>query len=116
MDPQCIIQYVHWYHEPETGEKRLIKTGRNSSEPYSHVIEEVLEAKKQEILTLEERKQSLWEQKEDLEERNSKLKELKNNFEKIRESLETERINLDEKLREKQSAFSSKHSSEVIKV
>ena len=44
MDPQCIIQFVHWYHEPETGEKRLIKTGRNSSEPYSHVIEEVLEA------------------------------------------------------------------------
>ena len=44
MDPQCIIQYVHWYHEPETGEKRLIKTGRNSSEPYAHVIEEVLEA------------------------------------------------------------------------
>ena len=43
MDPQCIIQYVHWYHEPETGEKRLIKTGRNSSEPYSHVIREVLE-------------------------------------------------------------------------
>ena len=75
--------------------------------------EEVLEAKKQEILTLEERKQSLWEQKEDLEERNSKLKELKNNFEKIRESLDTERINLDEKLREKQSAFSS---LEVIKV
>ena len=44
MDPQCIIQYVHWYHEPETGDKRLIKTGRNSSEPYAHVIEEVLEA------------------------------------------------------------------------
>ena len=44
MDPQCIIQYVHWYYEPETGEKRLIKTGKNSTEPYSHVIEEVLEA------------------------------------------------------------------------
>ena len=44
VDPQCVIQYVHWYHEPETGEKRLIKTGRNSTEPYSHVIEEVLEA------------------------------------------------------------------------
>lgn len=44
VDPQCIIQYVHWYYEPETGEKRLIKTGKNSSEPYSHVIEEVLEA------------------------------------------------------------------------
>ena len=44
MDPQCIIQFVRWYHEPEIGEKRLIKTGRNSSEPYSHVIEEVLEA------------------------------------------------------------------------
>merc|ERR1712038_737724 len=25
VDPQCIIQFVHWYHEPEIGEKRLIK-------------------------------------------------------------------------------------------
>ena len=44
VDPQCIIQYVHWYHEPEDGEKRLIKTGKNSTEPYNHVIQEVLEA------------------------------------------------------------------------
>ena len=43
MDPQCIIQYLHWYHESESGEKRLIKTGRNATEPYMHVIEEVLE-------------------------------------------------------------------------
>ena len=42
VDPQCLIQYIHWYHESESGEKRLLKTGRNATEPYVHVIDGVL--------------------------------------------------------------------------
>jgi len=44
VDPQCLIQYIHWYHESaETGVKRLLKTGRNATEPYVHVINTVLQ-------------------------------------------------------------------------
>jgi len=43
VDPQCLIQYIHWYHESESGVKRLLKTGRNATEPYVHTIDRVLE-------------------------------------------------------------------------
>ena len=43
VDPQCLIQYIHWYHESESGVKRLLKTGRNATEPYVHTIDAVLE-------------------------------------------------------------------------
>ena len=43
VDPQCLIQYIHWYHESESGVKRLLKTGRNATEPYTHTIDAVLE-------------------------------------------------------------------------
>lgn len=42
VDPRCMIQYLHWYHEPDYGEKRLLKTGRNANDPYMHTIDKVL--------------------------------------------------------------------------
>ncbi|XP_040580174.1 uncharacterized protein [Lepeophtheirus salmonis] len=41
VDPRCHIQYLYWYHEVN-GQRRLLKTGKNSSEPYSHTIHSVL--------------------------------------------------------------------------
>jgi len=38
VDPRCHIQYLWWYHETPGGEKRLLKTGRNATEPYMHTI------------------------------------------------------------------------------
>ena len=40
VDPRCHVQYLYWFHE-RGGRKRLIKTGRNSTEPYVHEIDEV---------------------------------------------------------------------------
>ena len=34
------MQYLYWFHE-RGGRKRLIKTGRNATEPYVHEIDEV---------------------------------------------------------------------------
>ena len=33
-----MIQYLHWYHEDIYGEKRLLKTSKNSNDPYLHTI------------------------------------------------------------------------------
>merc|ERR1719189_3352928 len=38
VDPRCHIQYLYWYHETPNGVKRLLKTGRNATEPYMHTI------------------------------------------------------------------------------
>ena len=38
VDPRCHIQYLYWYHETPQGERRLLKTGRNATEPYVHTI------------------------------------------------------------------------------
>ena len=38
VDPRCVIQYLHWYHEDIYGEKRLLKTSKNSNDPYLHTI------------------------------------------------------------------------------
>ena len=43
VDPRCHVQYLYWFHESRGGQKRLIKTGRNASEPYVHEIGEVFE-------------------------------------------------------------------------
>lgn len=42
VDPRCVIQYLHWYHEDAaTGEVRMLKTSKNSNDPYVHTIERV---------------------------------------------------------------------------
>ena len=33
-----MIQYLHWYHEDIYGEKKLLKTSKNSNDPYLHTI------------------------------------------------------------------------------
>ena len=38
VDPRCHIQSLYWYHEGPSGESRLLKTGRNATEPYIHTI------------------------------------------------------------------------------
>ena len=38
MDPRCHIQSLVWYHDAPNGDKRLLKTARNASEPYVHTI------------------------------------------------------------------------------
>ena len=43
MDPRCHIQYLYWYHEPPNREKILIKTARNTSDPYIHTIDNAYE-------------------------------------------------------------------------
>lgn len=43
VDPRCVIQYLHWYHEPLVGDKRLLKTGKSSNDPYVHTINRVEE-------------------------------------------------------------------------
>ena len=39
VDPRCHIQSLHWYHESPSGESKLLKTGRNATEPYMHTID-----------------------------------------------------------------------------
>ena len=39
VDPRCHIQSLYWFHESPSGESRLLKTGRNATEPYIHNIE-----------------------------------------------------------------------------
>ena len=39
VDPRCHIQSLHWYHESPLGESKLLKTGRNATEPYMHTID-----------------------------------------------------------------------------
>jgi hypothetical protein len=41
VDTRCVIQYLHWYHEDIYGEKRLLKTSKNSNDPYLHTIKGV---------------------------------------------------------------------------
>eukprot|EP00094_Tigriopus_californicus_P010477 TCALIF_10106-PA protein Name:"Similar to Otop2 Otopetrin-2 (Mus musculus)" AED:0.10 eAED:0.10 QI:20/0.5/0.22/1/0.37/0.22/9/0/754 len=43
VDPRCVIQYLHWYHEPMVGDKRLLKTGKSSNDPYVQTINRVEE-------------------------------------------------------------------------
>ncbi len=43
VDPRCHIQYLYWFHEDISGNRRLLKTGRNATEPYVHTIYEVYE-------------------------------------------------------------------------
>jgi len=38
VDPRCHIQSLVWYHDAPNGDKRLLKTARNASEPYVHTI------------------------------------------------------------------------------
>ena len=38
VDVRCHIQSLYWYHENLSGEKRLIQTARNSTEPYMYTI------------------------------------------------------------------------------
>ncbi len=45
IDPRCLVQYVHWYHEPLDGPEKdkrvLFKTAGDPGEPYVHTIASV---------------------------------------------------------------------------
>ena len=38
VDPRCSIWYLRWYHEPEIGGERHLKSSRNANDPYVHTI------------------------------------------------------------------------------